>query len=208
MPSITHRAYDAKLDVEPGSRTIVSTINTASVDRYNTVILPSGARLDRYRKNPVVLAQHEGKSLPIGKNLWIKPQGKDRLIAKTQFLPEGVDAFADKVFRLYQEGFLTAWSISFSPIDEGRPTRDEIRANPEWAKAENVYRVWELLEYSGVTIPGNAECLTEAVSRGLALPGWGVPKAGAAGLPPLVGRTYKQARSRRRCARRGGMRPA
>ena len=196
----TVRAYDAKLDVELGSRTIVSTINTASVDRYKTVILPGGGRLESYRLNPVVLAMHDGAKVPIGRNLWIKPDRPGdratRLIAKTQFLPEGVDELADKIFRLYQEGFLSAWSIGMNPIEWGKPTAEELRKHPEWAGADIIFRAWELLEYSGVTTPGNAECLTEAVSRGLALPGWeATATAPAAKLPPLAGRTYDQVKA-------------
>lgn len=207
--TLTVRAYDASLDVSDGERTVVATINTDGVDRYRTVIVPKGAVLEPYRKNPVVLANHDGCSLPVGRNLWIKVQ-KDRLIAKTQFLPAGEDEFADKVFRLYQLGFLKAWSVGFDPIDWGKPSPEEIRARPDWAEAEIIFRKWELLEYSAVTVPGNADALTEAVSRGLSLPGWpsasasrgpfpgNIPPGNVAppppnpGLPPLVGRTLEQ----------------
>lgn len=195
MPPLI-RAYDATVgDIDRQARTIVSTINTDAVDRYRTVILPEGGRFDNYRKNPVVLCNHDGYSrLPIGKNLWIKGQ-KRKLLAKTQFLPEGRDETADKVFLLYAEGFLNAWSISFDEIEAGAPTADELRARPDWAGARCVYRVWDLLEYSAVTVPGNPECVTAAAARGLALPGWDVPPTPAGPeLPPLRGRTVEQVR--------------
>ena len=49
----------------------MATINTDAVDRYMTVVDPSGAQLENYRKNPVVLFNHGDGSTPIGKNLWI-----------------------------------------------------------------------------------------------------------------------------------------
>lgn len=194
------RAYDASVsDVDRDKRTIVSTINTDAVDRYKTVIVPEGGRFDNYRKNPVVLCNHDHAALPIGKNLWIKGQ-KRKLVAKTQFPSLGLNDLADKVFLLYAEGFLNAWSISFDEIDAGPPTPDEIRKRPELAQCQRVYRTWDLLEYSCVTVPGNAECVRKAAERGLALPGWpavepGPPADPLAGLPPLRGRTVEQVRA-------------
>jgi phage head maturation protease len=191
------RAYDATVsDVDREKRTIVSTINTDALDRYKTVIVPEGGRFDNYRKNPVVLCNHNHDALPIGKNLWIKGQ-KRKLVAKTQFLPSGKDDLADKVFDLYAEGFLNAWSISFDEIDAGPPTPDEIRKRPELVQCRCVYRVWDLLEYSCVTVPGNQECVRKAAERGLSLPGWPAvepepPADPLAGLPPLHGRTVAQ----------------
>lgn len=195
MPAPITRAYDAAAAVDKGERTIVATINTDAVDRYRTVILPEGGRLDNYRKNPVVLCNHGMDApLPIGRNLWIKVQ-KRKLIAKTQFLPAGKDETADKVFDLYDLGFLGAWSISFDPIDAGPPGPDEVRKRPELADCRCVYRTWDLLEYSCVTVPGNPEAVRAAHARGLALPGWPAVEAGAPALPPLAGRTLEQARA-------------
>ena len=200
------RAYTAETnDVDRDARTVVATINTDAVDRYMTVVDPSGAQLENYRKNPVVLFNHgDGDgSTPIGKNLWIKAN-KNRLIAKTQFVPAGMDPLADRVFELYAQGFLSAWSVSFAPIDAGLPTPDELRAKPALADCRCIYRKWDLLEYSCVTIPGNPEAVRQARSLGLILPGWPDEEAAPAQppaptpepptrtqpeLPPLRGRT-------------------
>ena len=179
IPNI--RAYDAKLDVIDGERCVVATINTSAVDRYQTVIVPSGGDYTAYRKNPVVLAYHDQK-IVIGKNLWIKAS-KDRILAKTQFLPEGIEPLADKIFKLYQGEFLKAWSIGFDPIEYGRPTPDELRKNKDWADAQTIFRTWELREYSAVTVPGNADALSEACSRGLDLPGWDRAKLFPGNIP-------------------------
>lgn len=197
-PQPIRRVLAADVVVDREERTIVSTINTPSVDRYMTVILPEGAALDNYRRNPVVLYNHCGSGpddFPIGKNLWIKVV-KNRIVAKTKFLPEGKLERADKVFDLYDLGFLNAWSVSLLPLEYGRPTPEEVKKTPDWAEASLIYRQWELLEYSCVTVPGNPEACREARSRGLALEGWpedepAPPPAtapdAARDLPSLVG---------------------
>lgn len=198
------RAYTAETnDVDRDARTVVATINTDAIDRYMTVVDPAGAQLENYRKNPVVLFNHGDYGTPIGKNQWIKTN-KNRLIAKTQFIPAGMDPLADRVFELYAQGFLSAWSVSFNPIDAGMPTPDEIRAKPALADCRCIYRKWDLLEYSCVTVPGNPEAVRQARSLGLILPGWPDEEAAPAqpqaqapkpltrtqpDLPPLRGRT-------------------
>jgi hypothetical protein len=209
MPTqIITRAFTAKVeDIDEDARTVVAKINTQALDRYRSVILPDGARLENYRKNPLVLFNHGGggcmggsakDALPIGRNLWIKATRKE-LVAKTEFLPEGTLELADKVFRLYCLEYLNAWSISFDPIESGRPAPDEIKKRAELADCEVVYRVWDLLEYSCVTIPGNPEATRQAIARGLALPGWSEPAPApadkeipAAFLPPLAGRSMAE----------------
>lgn len=194
------RAYTADVnDVDRAERTVTATINTDALDRYMTVVDPAGAMLDNYRKNPVVLFNHGDGDTPIGKNLWIKAS-KKKLIAKTRFLPAGMDETADKVFELYAAGFLNAWSVSFNPTEAGPPSPDEIRKRPELAQCRMMYRKWDLLEYSCVTVPGNPEATRQARKMGLALPHWtpeiDAPVTMAAPaptpLPPLVGRSFGQ----------------
>lgn len=179
------RAYDATIDsVDKAERSMVARINTAGLDRYKTVIDPKGARLDNYRKNPVVLWEH-GKDArrftdPIGRNLWVRSSGGERpseLLAKTRFLD---DDFSQQRYEWYRDGVLNAFSVNILPDDSSTspPTKDEQRARPELADCLMMYRTWDLAEYSGTAVPGNADCLTgeraaallEAVQRGLWLP--------------------------------------
>lgn len=193
------RAFEARIDTDRADRTITATINTDAVDRYRTVILPEGGQLDAYRKNPVVLYNHDLDQV-IGRNLWVKTQ-KRKMLAKTQFIPEGRDELADKVFMLYDLGYLNAWSISFDPVEASSPTPEEIRKRPDLATCNRIYRKWDLLEYSCVTVPGNPEAVREAFRRGLALPGWTAPDEDDAEptpapeqtpeLPALVGRSFE-----------------
>jgi hypothetical protein len=208
------RAYPAEsTQVDSQARTVVATINTDAIDRYRTVVDPAGAMLENYRKNPVVLLNHGSgesmgdgcTSLPIGRNLWIKAQ-KGKLIAKTQFLPEGVDEYADKVFRMYELGYLNAWSVRFNPMEASPPTPAEIKKRPDLATCLVMYRKWDLVEYSCVTVPGNPDAVGDARSAGLSLPWWPAEPANVRAeiptptatptpqitLPPLVGRTFGQ----------------
>jgi hypothetical protein len=178
------RSYEALIDdVVPGERSVVAKINTAAVDRYRTVIDPMGADLESYRKNPVVLWEHGTDvargALPVGRNVWVKPRKAEKdLIAKTVF---NDDEFSRSLFELYKSGCLRSFSVRALAGRENcsPPTPAEIRARPELAECEWMYRSWELLEYSSVAVPGNQEALALAVSRGL----W-IPDAIRSTLPP------------------------
>lgn len=167
----TLRAFEARVDdVDADERTVVAVINTAAIDRYRTVITPKGARLDNYRKNPVVLFNHDAGSPPIGRNLWVKyRKAKNDLIAKTYF---DTDDFSESIFQKVSSGSLRAWSIRFEPDYSkcGPPTEEEIRADKSLRDVYFMYRVWELLEYSAVTIGGNADCLTDPDARSARMP--------------------------------------
>jgi len=155
-----------KAEINRDERTIVAEVTTAAVDRDREVVLPSGAQLENYRKNPVVLWAHDYRGLPIGKNLWIKPSSNG-LLAKTQFARHEE---ANKIFEAYADGVLRGWSIGFIPLEESPPEPDEIKATPEWASAENIVRKWELLEYSAVPVPANPEAIVEAEKMGIKIP--------------------------------------
>jgi hypothetical protein len=109
---------------------------------------------------------HYSEAAPLGRALWIaKRDGKSKTKAKFQF---DDDEFSDLIFRKYQSGSMSAFSIRFDPDYEqsGYATPDEIKANKAWKDAY-IYRKSVLLEVSAVAVPGNANCLAEDVSRGL-----------------------------------------
>jgi hypothetical protein len=124
------------------------------------VLEPSGALLDAYRKNPVVLWAHHYSLPPIAKSLWIKLDG-DRILAKPQFARTPM---AEEIFGLYAEGFLNAWSVGFLP----RQAEPIVEPSPSGQRQFVGYRVveWELLEYSAVPVPANPEALTHALRDG------------------------------------------
>ncbi len=160
------RAYDATVaDVNKSDMSLVVRINTAGVDRYKTVIDPGGAKLENYRKNPVVLWEHAKDPRrftdPIARNQWVRTDGGQRptsLLAKPQFLQ---DDFSRQRWEWYRDGVLNAFSVNILPVDgsSSPPTKEETRTRPEWESAHTIYREWDLAEYSGTTVPGNADAL-------------------------------------------------
>lgn len=168
------RDYSALIeDVSTQERMVTARINTASVDRFNTVIDPMGADLSSYNK--VVLWEHGRDptrgALPIGSNRWIRaiPGSKPEIRARTQF---GKDEYSQSLFEMYRDGMLSGWSIRALPKAGtfGPPTREEIRSRPELSTCETVYRKWELAEYSAVAVPGNADAMTLLEARGIWIP--------------------------------------
>lgn len=185
------RSFDAAIDdVNMADRTVVARINARTLDRYNSVIDPKGANFAAYRRNPIVLWEH-GKDPrrftdPIGRNLWVRHSGGETptaILGKTQF---ATDEFSQQRLEWYRDGFLNAFSVRAIPTEYGPPTEDEIRAWPELDNGRPnetrgafdgalMYRAWDLAEYSGTAVPGNADCVVarraaqmlDLVSRGL-----------------------------------------
>lgn len=170
MEAIT-RAYEAQVDsVMEGERSVVARINTSIVDEYRTVIDPMGGDLRDFNQNPPVLWQH-GKeargSVPIGRGIVRSRKTENDIIGKCIFAK---DDFSQQLFEMYKDGTLRGWSINMVPTEASRPTTQEMRDRPELERCEMVYRRWKLKEFSAVAIPGNNECLTMLVSRGMWTP--------------------------------------
>jgi HK97 family phage prohead protease len=141
------------LTTDATAMTVRSVITTASPDRAGDVVVPTGLRnLAEYLRNPVVLWAHERKSMPIGRclSLDVTPE---RITAVTRFAQDS--AFAEQVFRLYEQGVLRAWSIGFVPV------RAALRRGDGGRRGLRI-ETWDLLEYSAVPVPENPEALTLA----------------------------------------------
>lgn len=153
-------SFDTEVKAGDGdSRQVQFTISTGSTDRMNDRIDPKGWKLDRYRKNPVVLWAHDASLLPIARadKVWIEG---DSLKAIATFVPKATLRFADTVLELIKGGFLSATSVGFMPL--------------KWAFADDQARGFgidfiesELLEFSIVPIPANAEALIEGKAAGI-----------------------------------------
>lgn len=139
-------------DSPDGGRVRTFTITTGNPDREKDVINPDGWMLANYRNNPVVLFAHDYRSLPVGKGLNIR-QGPGSLIADVEFPPPGVYAFADTVLGMIDFGALKATSVGFDPAEW---TIDEQRGGYNFIRQE-------LLEFSIVPVPANAEALQLAL---------------------------------------------
>lgn len=165
---LTYKTFAAKLEgAEPESRIVTAVISTGALDRDAEIMVPSGAQLGDYRKNPVVLWAHQMGEPPIGKAVWIK-HDRDRgaIKAKVKFADT---ALGDEVFRLFQGGYLRAFSVGFDPYNSEykAPTDVDLKRKPEWEGARRVWTKWDLLEFSAVPVPSNPEAIAMAVSKGL-----------------------------------------
>lgn len=144
---------------EGASRTIAFTISTSSVDRMGDTIAINGWKLDSYRKNPVVLWAHDSSSLPVAKapRLWIEA---DKLKAEAEFTPAGMLRFNDAVFDMYKQGFLAATSVGFIPLKYAFTDDPQRRFGIDFLEQE-------LLEFSCVAVPANADALIEGKAAGI-----------------------------------------
>ena len=145
-------------------------VNTKDLDRYLTVVLPKGARVENYLNNPVVLWCHNmddsTMKVPIGKCIELIKED-DFVRVKTEFNRN--DPLAVKVFNAYKDGFLNSWSIGFIPEKYEKYTEENFeKLNTKYGLAVSekevkdagcfgiyVVNQWELLEYSAVPVPGN-----------------------------------------------------
>ena len=130
------------------------TISTSDLDRDRDRVIPGGARIENYLKNPVVQwghSYHEPWST-IGKTtaLEITPDG---ITADFELRPPANENDPQNIVRLLWEGeWIRTASIGFQPL--------EAVENEDGGRDFNE---WELLEWSLVPVPANQAALRLAV---------------------------------------------
>ena len=138
-----------------GEKEIVSFVaSTSSPDRYGDIINQNGWNLDKYRKNPIILLNHNASQLPIGRGEVDVVDGQ--LMVDVEF--DMGDPIAAEVARKTKEGFMGAVSVGFNAI-ESTPRSSLAKDNPYYAKGGQYFDSAELLEISIVTIPANGEAV-------------------------------------------------
>lgn len=140
-------------DNEP--RTLVVKISTPTPDRSKDTVQPNGMNADNFLKNPVVMFAHNYADMPIAKCTGLKVQDTG-ILATVQFPDEGTYDKADTIYKMYKDGFLSAWSIGFMPMDY-----------EENEQGGYNFKSWELFEFSSVPVPDNPEALTVMRSKGI-----------------------------------------
>jgi len=164
IPFVRKYYTSEKQEADKKKRSVISYISTGALDRDGEKLLPEGVNLENYKKNPVVMLGHDYKSLPVGKNIWIKKDDKG-LVAKTVFAKS---ERGDEIYRACTEDIegtgplLQGWSVGFIPIEW-----EDIETKDKKEKPGRIYNKWELLEYSIVPIPSCPEALTLAMEKGL-----------------------------------------
>ena len=142
-------------------RTIRFVARNETVDAYGDIIRADGWDLTRYNKNPVLLFGHDNKQPPIG-TCAMEIEGT-QLIAEATFLPEGVSARADEIWRIVDAGALRAMSVGFLPTETPLPIwKDDDEETGILTGFEFVGQ--QLLENSIVPVPANPEALALARS--------------------------------------------
>jgi HK97 family phage prohead protease len=143
-----------------GERQVETIISTAAMDRDGDTIDVAGWDLTAYRKNPVVLLNHDPKSLPVARSLSIAVNLQDGTLRTVdEFPPPGVYPVADQVCALVKSGFIHSKSVGFRPL-EWEPN----------ATGGHRFLRQELLEHSFVTVPSNPDALVVARSKGVDRP--------------------------------------
>lgn len=152
-----------------GGRTVHKIIVAANQKSRNPFMQLDlkGVNFDNYRKNPIVLWNHDDGSpwlgggassgLPIGRTLEIGRNKEGQIVAKFEFLPN--DEFVKRVENAWNLGFLQAASIRWMPL--------EIE---ELENGDAISLKSDMLEWSIVPIPADPDTLKQA--------------ARSAGLPP------------------------
>jgi hypothetical protein len=141
---------DVVVDGALGPRQIRVVANSGQSDRVKDVLVAKGCKLDNYLRNPIVLAQHNPEN-PVGN---FAPEIKgERVEGVLTFAPAGISAKADEYCGLYKAGVLKTVSVGFQPIDSA-PNKD----------GGELFKEWELLELSCVSVPCDPGALTIARS--------------------------------------------
>ncbi len=137
-----------------GDHQVQLVVSTGAIDRDGDTIDPNGWHLDAFRKNPVVLWAHDYSSLPVAKCVDIQVRA-GQLGAVAEFPTAELYPFGDQVYKHIHAGFLTGFSVGFRPLV---PPTDNGAGGQHFSEQE-------LLEFSAVPVPANADSLV--VSRAL-----------------------------------------
>jgi HK97 family phage prohead protease len=123
-------------------------VSTPEVDRYGTIIVPSGIDYQAYLNNPIVLAQHDSDKWPIGRCLGFAMNGEN-LEATIQI--ECITEEGKKLNKLINAGFVKAVSVGIIPNEYEEQTIN--------GQKVTVYTKSELVEFSVVSVPANRQAL-------------------------------------------------
>jgi len=116
-------------------------ISTENLDRQGDTLSLSNFDLNHYNSHPVVLWGHDYFSLPIGMTDKISVEN-GQMIAEGKFAPTPE---AQKIRQYYEAGMPMAASVGFMPSEFDEKTGEITK--------------YELLEWSMVAVPANADCV-------------------------------------------------
>lgn len=146
-------------------RAIVHYISTNDLDRVRDIMNPKGMRDDEFNKTAKSVwynhnYKYDPNAMPIGRNLWLKKKDEG-VLAKTQFADTD---FADDVYRLHEGGFISTWSIGFTPVYDSKGNLKEGSIRFDDARKITYWEEWKIYEYSSAPIPANVYAVDVAKS--------------------------------------------
>jgi HK97 family phage prohead protease len=136
-----------------GDDEVIVVMSTATVARDGHILIPAGVDLTAYRRNPIILWNHDVEH-PIGRAEQIEV-GADKITARVRFAPLGVSKKADEIRGLVKAGVVCTVSVGFEPTD-GEPL--------DRTKPRSGMRItaWELLETSFCSVPVDTGAMVTA----------------------------------------------
>jgi len=126
-------------------------MSTEAEDRHGEIV-EQRWRLERFRKNAVVLFGHDSRDLPIGRAENVRVEG-GALRGTIVFATAEANPEAEKVWQLVQQDMLSSVSVGFVPHDVRRERRD--------GRDVTILSDCELIELSVVPIPANSEAVMQ-----------------------------------------------
>ena len=129
-------------------------ISTGALDRQDDRVIPSGARIENYMKNPVVQWGHNYHDpwATIGETVQLTVSDEGLVAEFTLRQPVNDSDPMNVILALWQQGLIRTASIGFNPTD----FKNNDAGGYDFTE-------WELLEWSLVPVPANQEALRLAV---------------------------------------------
>lgn len=149
-------------------RTVRFVISTDSKDRHGTVLNMKGWNIERFNRNPIVGYQHNvyGDNMCSGPNpddvlgpgrAWTEDvNGKTVLMGEVRFETADINPLAEKIFRKVLNGTLSATSVGFLEVGQGKMITTKDESGNVIDKTYH-FQGQELLEFSVVNIPSNPD---------------------------------------------------
>lgn len=138
---------------ELGDGELEGIVATNDIDRDGEILDINGLDTTNYEKNPVIQPFHRYDMPPIGKATELRKEG-GKLIAKMKFAVNE-NPLAKTIYELYKGGYMNAFSIGFIPKSI-EPVGDNLK-----------FVQSEMLEFSAVPVPANANALVTAKEAGI-----------------------------------------
>jgi HK97 family phage prohead protease len=150
------------------TRTVQFIASDETPDRMGDVIRVSGWDLKNFKKNPVLLWQHDTQSIPpigtVSRAIKGKSKGDSKaLLADAKFEDAETHPFADTVFKLVKNKTVRAVSVGFLPQKSSRPESEEERAKLGIGEFGVLFEKQELLELSVVSVPANPSAVQQSI---------------------------------------------